>query len=68
MQKINHAALFTTAACEFKNFIIGDGEDIFNQNDFIGIKVPLTHLDFCECTPGDVTSAHLHSRRYLLLC
>ena len=40
----------------FKNFFICCFKYLFNQNNFIGVKMPLTYLDFCNRTARDITT------------
>lgn len=56
-----------SALLDRKNMVVGGIEDLADQEDLIGIQVPLAHFDLGYGTPGYIASLQLELRSKSIL-
>lgn len=56
-----------SALLDRKNMVVGGIEDPADQDDLIGIQVPLAHFDLGHGAPGDVAAVQLKFRSESIL-
>ena len=57
-----------SALLDRKNMVVGGIEDPADQEDLIGIQVPLAHFDLGHSAPGDVAAVQLKLCSQSILC